>query len=127
MDVLDALEIFGTGDGSWGDGVPDPACVAGELPGTKEMDAFRLLSHRDLMLLMGFSASDVLVGLFAPSFIDSESSEKRLDGGLDAASKPVKLSSRPSEAGEGCRSDDSSDAKNSVLCCGSSTSMDTEG
>jgi len=41
--------------------------------------------------------------------------------------KPVKLSSRPSEAGEECRSDDSSDAKNSALCCGSSTSMDAEG
>jgi len=90
QDVLDALEILGTGGRSWGDELPDPTCVAGELPETKEMDAFRLLFHRDLMLLTGFSASDVLVGLFAPSFVDSESSEKRLDGGLDAASKAGK-------------------------------------
>ena len=93
----------------------------------EEMDAFRLLLHGDLILLTGFSASDVLVGLFAPSFIESESSEKRLEGGLDAASKPVKLSLRPSEAGEECFSDDSSDAKNLALCCGSGTSMDAEG
>ena len=42
------------------------------------------------MLLTGFR--EVLVRLFAPSSM--ESSEKRLDGGLDAASNPVKLSLR---------------------------------
>ena len=70
--------------------------MAGELPETKEMGAFRLLIHRDLMLLTGFR--EVLVRIFALSSI--ELSEKRLDGGLDAASKPVKLYLRPSEAGE---------------------------
>jgi len=90
------------------------------------MDAIRLLFHRDSMLLMGFR--EVLVQLFAPSSI--ESSGKRLDGGLDAASKLVKLSLRPSEAGEECCSDDSLDAKNLAPCCGpcgSSISMDVKG
>lgn len=48
----------------------------------EEIDNFRLLFHRDLMLLTGLS--EALIRLFLPSSV--ESSEKRLDGGLDAAS-----------------------------------------
>ena len=74
----------------------DPACMAGELPETKEVDAFRLLFHRDLMLLPGFR--EVLVRLFAPSSQAIELCEKQLDGGLDAESKTVRLPLRSSEA-----------------------------
>lgn len=52
------------------------------LPELEEIDAFRPLFHRDLMLLTGLS--EALIRLFLPS--SDESSEKRLDGGLDAAS-----------------------------------------
>ena len=89
------------------------------------MDAFRLLFHSDLMLLTGFR--EVLVGLFAPQASSIKLSEKRPDGGLDAASKQVRLPLRPSEARGECSSDDSSDVKNLALCCGSCTSMDVEG
>jgi hypothetical protein len=99
--------------------------VAGEDPQTEEMDAFRLLSHRDLILLMGFSVNVVHAQLFAPSSI--QSSKKRLDGGLGAASKPVRLSLRPSETGEECCSDNSSDATNLALGRESGTSMAVEG
>ena len=125
MDVLDALERLGTGGASWGDELLDPACMAGELPETKEIDAFRPLFHRDLMLLTGFS--EVLPRLFASSSM--ESSEKRLDGGLGAASKLLRLSLRPSEAREDRCSDDGSGVKNLALSCGSGsgTSKDVEG
>ena len=124
MDGLDALEKLGTGGGSGGDELPDPAWVAGELPETKDIDAFRPLFHRDLMLLTGFS--EVLPRLFPSSSI--ESSEKRLDGGLDAVSKLFRLSLRPSEAREDRRSDDGSDVNLALSCgCGSDTSKDVEG
>jgi hypothetical protein len=78
------LEIFGIGGGGgWGDGGLDPICKAATLlPDPEEIDSFRLLFHRDLMLLTGLS--EALIRLFLPSSV--ESSEKRLDGGLDAAS-----------------------------------------
>ena len=106
--------------------MPDPVCVAGEVPETKDMDTFRLLFHKDLMLLTGLS--EVLVRLFAPAPSSIESSEKRLDGGLDAVSKLVRLSLRPSEAEEGCCSDDCSGVKSLALGCGSGgTSKDVDG
>jgi hypothetical protein len=52
------------------------------LPEPEEIDTFRLLFHRDLILLTGLS--EALIRLFLPSSV--ESSEKRLDGGLDPAS-----------------------------------------
>jgi hypothetical protein len=96
--------------------------VAGEDPKTKEIDVFRLLSHRDVILLMVFSSvSDVHAWLFAPSSI--ESSGKQLHVGLDATFKPVRLSLRPSKTGEECCSDNSPDAKNLALGRESGTSM----
>ena len=88
----------------------NPACVAlaGEDPETNEMDTFRYLFHRDLVI----QCSHILDRLFAPSFIDSESSAKRLDGGLDAAPKPVRPSLRQREAIERCCPGDSSDGTN---------------
>jgi hypothetical protein len=51
-------------------------------PEPEEIDNFRLFFHRDLILLTGLS--EVLIRLFLLSSV--ESSEKRLDGGLDGAS-----------------------------------------
>jgi hypothetical protein len=82
VDVVGVLERLGTGGGGRGDVRPGPVCKVGEFPATKEIDAFRPFFHRDLMLLTGFS--ETLVRLFTPS--SDESSEKRLDGGLDSAS-----------------------------------------
>jgi hypothetical protein len=85
---VDVLEILGTGGGggeSRGDGGPGPVCKAAALPEPEEIEAFRPLFHSDLMLLTGLR--EALVRLFALVPSSVESSEKRLDGGLDTASK----------------------------------------
>jgi hypothetical protein len=81
---VDVLEKLGTGGvGGWGDGGLDPICKPATMfPELAEIDNFRLFFHRDLMLLTGLS--EALIRLFLPSSV--ESIEKRLDGGLDAAS-----------------------------------------
>lgn len=55
------------------------------LPEPEEIDNFRPFFHRDLMLLTGLS--EALIRLFLLSSV--ESSEKRLDGGLDGAASMV--------------------------------------
>jgi hypothetical protein len=94
---------------------PDPDCTAGGLPEPKEIDAFRPFFHSDLMLFTGLS--EALVRLFLPSSV--ESSEKRLDGGRDAASTwLVTLVLRPCKLAEESRSggalDSGSDAPKDV-------------
>jgi hypothetical protein len=83
------------------------------LPEPEEIDTFRLLFHKDLMLLTGLS--DALIRLFLPSSV--ESSEKRLDGGLDAASMVlVRLSLRLCETEARC-SGGTSTAEYLVMGC----------
>jgi hypothetical protein len=81
--VLEIILGTGGGGGVFGEGWPDPICEAAALPEPEEIETFRPLFHSDLMLLTGLS--EALVRLFLPSSV--ESSEKRLDGGLEAASK----------------------------------------
>lgn len=87
---VDVLEILGTGGGGGrgeirGEGGPDPVCKAAALPEPEEIEAFRPLFHSDLMLLTGLREALVRLLTLIPSSV--ESSEKRLDGGLDTASK----------------------------------------
>ena len=125
MDVLDALERLGTGgDIEEMNRLIQPVWQE-RIPRQKRWILFDFCPT-DLILLMEFSVSDKRARLFAPASI--ESSRKRLDGGLDAVSKLVRLSLRPSEAEEGCCSDDCSGVKSLALGCGSGgTSKDVEG
>jgi hypothetical protein len=84
------------------------------LPEPEEIDNFRLLFHRDLILLTGLS--EALIRLFLPSSV--ESSEKRLDGGLDAAPMVLaRLSLRLCETEARC-SGGTSTAEYLVMGCG---------
>ena len=124
MDVLDALERLGTGgDIEEMNRLIQPVWQE-KIPRQKRWILFDFCPT-DLILLMGFSVSDKHARLFAPSSI--ESSRKRLDGGLDATSKPVRLSLRPSETGEERCSDNSSYAKHLALGRENGTSMTVEG
>jgi hypothetical protein len=88
------------------------------LPEPEEIDNFRLFFHRDLMLLTGLS--EALIRLFLPSSV--ESSEKRLDGGLDAAPMVLaKLSLRLCEPEARC-SGGTSTAEYMDMGCGVSKS-----
>lgn len=83
------------------------------LPEPEEIDTFRLLFHKDLMLLTGLS--DALIRLFLPS--SDESSEKRLEGGLDAGSMVLaRLSLRLCETEPRC-SGGTSTAEYLVMGC----------
>jgi hypothetical protein len=93
------------------------------LPETEEIDNFRLFFQRDLMLLTGLS--EALIRLFLPSSADSN--EKRLDGGLDAASMVLaRLSLRLYEPEARC-SGGTSTVEYLVMGCGSGLSKNGEG
>lgn len=94
------------------------------LPELEEIDNFRPFFHRDLMLLTGLS--EALIRLFLPS--SDESSEKRLDGGLDAAASMVlaRLSLMLCEPEARC-SGGTWTAEYLVMGCGNGLSKNGEG